>query len=89
MTKEQRDYFLKICQLISNDSAPNGAITVQGNLNDLMPFFLKFLGEAELNETGISFLIKLIDSKYIWKSIEFHLNKILSLLLAYKGPKSY
>jgi hypothetical protein len=54
-----------------------------------MPFFLKFLAEAELNETGISFLIKLIDSKYIWKGIEFHLNKILSLLLAYKGQKSY
>lgn len=39
---------------------PKGTFTLDGDLNSLLPFFLKFLGETPLNETGVWFLMKLI-----------------------------
>lgn len=53
-----------------------------------MPFILKLLGSIELNETAITFLLKLLDNKYIWQAIEFSCVKTLNILLAYKGPQS-
>ena len=54
-----------------------------------MPFLLKLLGSIELNETAITFLLKMLDNKYIWKAVEFGTVKALNLLLAYKGPQSF
>ena len=64
-------------------------MVVDGNLNSLMPYLLKFLGSSLINETGIFFLLKLLENKYVWKAIEFGTVKSLNLLLAYKGPQSF
>ena len=66
LTEEQQDYFFSMCGAIEQDINPNGTFTLQGDLNSLLPFFLKFLGEKEPNDTGICFLLKLIDNKHIW-----------------------
>lgn len=34
-------------------------------------------------------MIKLLENKYIWKSIEFFAVKIFHILMAYKGPQSF
>jgi hypothetical protein len=62
---------------------------VEGDTNCLLPFFLKFLGESELNEAGVCFLIKLIDNRYTRDALEYNLTKILNLLLVYKGEYSF
>ena len=54
-----------------------------------MPFLLRLIIESQLNETSIGYLIKLLENKYVWRSIEFFGHKILQILLAYKGPQSY
>lgn len=54
-----------------------------------MPFLLKLLAEKELNETAISFFLKLLENKYIWRSVEFFAVKVFHFLLAYKGPQSF
>lgn len=63
------DYFTKMCQAINDNVNPDGNFTVNGDLNNLLPFFLKFLGENELNDTGACFLLKLIENKFIWKAV--------------------
>lgn len=78
-----------MCNAISLNINPEGTFTVDGDLNNLLPFFLKFLGESALNETGINFLLKLIDNKYVWMGVEYYLKKILSILLAYRGECSF
>lgn len=37
----------------------------------------------------MSFLLKLLENKYIWKAVEYGTVKSLNLLLAYKGPQSF
>jgi hypothetical protein len=59
LTAEQGNYFMNLSKIIASDSAPNG-IAIDGNLTSLMPFILKLLGSIELNETAISFLLKLL-----------------------------
>jgi hypothetical protein len=78
-----------MCSAISQNINPEGKFTVDGDLNNLLPFFLKFLGEYELNQTGICFLLKLIDNKKVWAGVEYYLKKILNILLAYKGEYSF
>jgi hypothetical protein len=78
-----------MCSAINHDNNSQGNFTVDGDLNNLLPFFLKFLGEREINETGICFLLKLIDNRYVWLGVEYYLKKILSILLAYKGESSF
>jgi hypothetical protein len=78
-----------MCFAINQDNNSQGNFTVDGDLNNLLPFFLKFLGEREINETGICFLLKLIDNRYVWLGVEYYLKKILSILLAYKGESSF
>lgn len=78
-----------MCNAIALNINPEGTFTVDGDLNNLLPFFLKFLGEATLNETGINFLLKLIDNRYVWMGVEYYLKKILSILLAYRGEYSF
>lgn len=78
-----------MCNAISNNINPEGNFTVEGDLNNLLPFFLKFLGESTLNQTSINFLLKLIDNKYVWMGVEYYLKKILSILLAYRGEYSF
>lgn len=78
-----------MCAAIAQNVNPQGTFTVDGDLNNLVPFFLKFLGQGDLNDTGVCFLLKLIDNKYVWKGIEFYLKKMLSLLLAYRGYHSF
>jgi hypothetical protein len=78
-----------MCFAINQNNISQGNFTVDGDLNNLLPFFLKFLGESEINETGICFLLKLIDNRYVWLGVEYYLKKILSILLAYKGESSF
>ena len=40
-----------------------------GDLNDIMPFVVKLMGEREINEAGIIVLLNLIDNKYVWLGI--------------------
>jgi hypothetical protein len=54
-----------------------------------MPFLLKLLTDNDLNETGMSFFLRLLSNKYIWKGIEYFATKILHILLSYKGPQSF
>lgn len=68
LTAEQSDYFLNVTRVISTDSGLAG-ISVDGNLTSLVPFLLKFLGAAELNETGISYLLRLLDNRFVWRSL--------------------
>jgi hypothetical protein len=49
LNEEQSDYFLSICRLIEGDLAPRGNMALEGNLNSLLPFLLKFLGSRPLN----------------------------------------
>ena len=64
-------------------------MVIDGNLNSLLPFLLKFLGSRPLNETGVSFLLQMLENKQIWKAVEFGAVKSLNLLLAYKGPQAF
>lgn len=89
LSKEQIEYFERMCAAISDNINPHGTFTVDGDLNNLIPFFLKFLGEGVLNDTGVWFLLKLIDNKYVWMGVEYYLKKILSVLLEYRGEQSF
>lgn len=89
LTKEQIEYFEKMCAAIAQNVNPEGRFTVEGDLNNLLPFFLKFLSQADLNDTAVSFLLKLIDNRHIWAGIEYCLSRVLSLLLAYRGEHSF
>lgn len=88
LTAEQSDFFINVSKAISGDSAQQG-LPLTGDLTSLMPFLLKLLGSLPLNETAISFLLQLLDNKYIWRAVEFGTVKALNLLLAYKGPQSF
>jgi hypothetical protein len=54
----------------------------------LLPFFLAFIGN-EVNDSGIHFLLKALQSKYIDECLEFNLKRILAILLSYKGALSF
>ena len=69
LTNEQMEYFQMMGEAIRMDVNPRGEFTVEGDLNNLLPFFLKFLGEKEINSTGIHFLLKLVNNPYIWTAI--------------------
>lgn len=58
-----------MCLGITDDINPSGNFTVEGDINNLVPFFLKFLGQEELNDTGVCFLLRLIDNKNVWIAI--------------------
>jgi len=45
LTKEQSDYFFKITNIIGVNPSPPPNFNIQGDLNNLLPFFLKYLGE--------------------------------------------
>jgi len=49
LTKEQTDYFIKITSVIASNPNPVPKITADGDLNSLLPFFLKYLGENAPN----------------------------------------
>jgi hypothetical protein len=89
LTKEQIEYFEKMCLAVSQNVNPEGCFTVEGDVNNLMPFFLKFLSQAELNDTAAHFLIKLIDNRHVGLATEYYLNRMLSLLLSYRGQHSF
>jgi len=63
-------------------------VEVDGDFSTLLSFFLAFISE-DINETGISFLLKVLSSKFISDTIEYNLKNILRVLIAYKGPQSY
>jgi len=73
--------------VIAADAGLSGVV-VDGDFCTLLSFFLAFISE-EINETGISFLLKVLSSKYISATIEYNLKNILRVLMAYKGPQSY
>jgi hypothetical protein len=85
LTKDQAEYFELMSDAIRMNINPKGKFTLEGDLNSILPFFLKFLGEQEINQTGVCFLLKIIDNRFVWGSIEYNLKKILLLLLAYRG----
>lgn len=76
-------------QAIRENINPKGEFTLEGDLNSLFPFFLKFLGEEPINQTGIWFLLKLVENTYIWPGLEYNLKTVLMLLLSYRGEYSY
>lgn len=86
---EERQYFRLMSRAIRDNINPRGQFTLEGDLNSMLPFFLKFLGEEQLNQTAVWFLMKLIENRYIWPGIEFSLKKILILLLGYRGEYSF
>jgi hypothetical protein len=45
LTTEQLDYFQLMCEAMTSNINPKGNFTVEGDLNSLLPFFLKFLGQ--------------------------------------------
>ena len=69
LSKEQIEYFEKMCAAIGQNVNPEGTFTVDGDLNNLVPFFIKFLSQGDLNDTAINFLLKLIDNKYVWMAV--------------------
>ena len=72
--------------VIESDS---GAIEpVEGSMERLMPFFLALLSN-NMNETGMAFLLKLLENSYVGQCLEFYLKKVLVLLLAYQGPQAF
>ena len=54
-----------------------------------MPFLLKLIADNHFNETSIMYFIKLLENKYIWRSIEFHAFRALQILLSYKGAHAF
>jgi hypothetical protein len=60
LSMEEKQYFKLMGQAIRDNINPKGEFTLEGDMNSMLPFFLKFLGEEELNETGVWFLLKLI-----------------------------
>lgn len=89
LTKQQNEFYEKVTEIISSDSSPNGGIPVNGDLTGLVPFFLKFFCHTTVNETGICFLLDLIENKYVWKCVDFYLRQILAVLMAYKGTHGF
>jgi hypothetical protein len=49
LTKEQLDYFVKITSIIATNPTPVPNFNVEGDLNNLLPFFLKYLGQTQPN----------------------------------------
>jgi hypothetical protein len=89
LSKEQIEYFEKMCLAMGQNVNPEGKFTVEGDLNNLLPFFLKFLSQGDLNDTAVNFLLKLIENRHVWTAIEYYLNRVLSLLLSYRGEYSF
>lgn len=89
LTAEQAEYYHLMGQAIRENVNPKGEFTLEGDLNSLFPFFLKFLGEKPINQTGIWFLLKLVENTYIWPGLEYNLKAVLMLLLCYRGEYSY
>jgi hypothetical protein len=88
LTKEEADYFRRTAQAIYADAVPAGGFTVEGNIGRLLPFFLAFIG-AEINDAGVLFLLKTLESKYVEESLEYSLKRILAILMAYKGALAF
>jgi hypothetical protein len=42
---EERQYFRLMSRAIRDNINPRGEFTLEGDLNSMLPFFLKFLGE--------------------------------------------
>lgn len=53
-----------------------------------MPFFLAYIA-GELNDAGILFLLKALESRFIDDCLEYSLKRVLNILLAYKGMQSF
>ncbi len=73
---------------IYSDLTPPGGFVIEGNIGRLLPFFLAFIG-SEVNDAGVLFLLRAVDSKYLQGSLELHLRRVLAILLAYKGPLAF
>jgi hypothetical protein len=63
---------------------PSNGFIVEGNSGRLLPHFLALVS-SELNETAIKFLLKVLGTQYLNGVLEFHLKRVLNILLAYKG----
>lgn len=88
LTKEEAEYFRRIAQAIHSESIPVGGFSVEGHLGRLLPFFLAYIA-GELNDAGILFLLKALESRYIDDCLEYSLKRVLNILLAYKGVQSF
>jgi hypothetical protein len=64
LTREEAEYFKRTAQAIYIDSVPQGGFIVEGNIGRLLPFFLAFVS-SEINDAGMLFMIKALQSKYI------------------------
>ena len=88
MNGQQSEYFISLCKLVTQNSGVDH-LSIDGDITSIMPFILKLLGSNELNRTGLNLLIKLLENKFVWRSVEYWAVKSLNLLLAYKGDKSF
>lgn len=59
LTKEQTDYFYKITSIINSNIKPQKFV-IQGNVNSVFPFILKYLGNVPMNDTAIIMLLSLL-----------------------------
>lgn len=89
LSKEQLEYFRMVRDHILEDPWPKKTMPADGDLNGMMPFFLKMLGEGRINESGMAFLLRLLENKWVWAGIEYSLRKVLNILLTYQGIQAF
>jgi hypothetical protein len=88
LTREEADYFRRAAQAIYADAVPAAGFAIEGNIARLLPFFLAFIG-SEVNDAGVQFLLRALQSKYVEDCLEFSLKRVLAILLAYKGSLAF
>jgi hypothetical protein len=42
-----------------------------------------------VNENSIKFILKAIENKYVWSSLEYNMHQILIVLMAYEGQRCF
>lgn len=64
-------------------------IDTDGDISNLLPMILNYLNSTNITKVKMAYCLKLLDNKFIVRSIEFYLHQILAYLWAYEGRLSY
>lgn len=77
---------------IENETSESGNdfdIEVKGCIVNILPLILKFIINLGVNENSIKFILKAIENKYVWSSLEYNMHQILIVLMAYEGQRCF
>jgi len=50
---------------------------------------LKFIINLGVNQNCVRFVLRAIENKYVWDSLEFHMHQLVVVLLSYSGDMAF